>query len=75
MHDRGARSSWGKTTGAFRAGFLRAIAAKVKEQRETLARLETLDNGKPISEALWDIVSASLTNSFTIRRAVVVGDP
>lgn len=56
MRDRGARSSWGKTTGAFRARFLRAIAAKVKEQRETLGRLETLDNGKPISEALWDIV-------------------
>ena len=29
----------------------------MRVKREQLARLETLDNGKPISEALWDIVS------------------
>ena len=33
------------------------LCAQVTEQRETLARYETLDNGKPISESLWDIVS------------------
>lgn len=29
---------------------------QVKEKKDLLARLETLDNGKPISEAAWDIV-------------------
>ncbi len=29
----------------------------MRAKREQLAKLETLDNGKPISEALWDIVS------------------
>ena len=32
---------------------------QVKEKKDLLARLETLDNGKPISEAAWDIVSIS----------------
>lgn len=31
---------------------------QVKEKKIDLARLECLDNGKPISEAEWDIVSA-----------------
>jgi len=30
----------------------------VKERKSDLAQLETLDNGKPISEAEWDIVSS-----------------
>ena len=33
---------------------------QVKEKKETLARLETLDNGKPIGEAAWDIVRTLL---------------
>ena len=32
---------------------------QVKEKKDLLARLETLDNGKPITEAAWDIVSIS----------------
>ena len=46
---------WSKTSGATRAVFLRAIAARVTERRDELARLEVADNGKPLSEALWDI--------------------
>ena len=30
--------------------------SQVKERKDTLAQYETLDNGKPISEAAWDIV-------------------
>jgi betaine-aldehyde dehydrogenase len=46
---------WPKFTGTERAVYLRAIAAKVTEKREFLARLEVADNGKPLPEALWDI--------------------
>ncbi|WP_455269958.1 aldehyde dehydrogenase family protein [Rhizobium herbae] len=46
---------WSKFTGTERAVYLRAIAAKVTEKREFLAKLEVADNGKPLPEALWDI--------------------
>jgi betaine-aldehyde dehydrogenase len=50
---------WPKFTGAQRAVYLRAIAAKITEKREFLARLEVADNGKPLPEALWDIDDAA----------------
>uniref|UniRef100_A0A7R9YSN9 Aldehyde dehydrogenase domain-containing protein n=1 Tax=Chlamydomonas euryale TaxID=1486919 RepID=A0A7R9YSN9_9CHLO len=50
-----ASGHWTRTSGAYRAGFLKAIAAKVRERKETLAALETLDNGKPIEESEWDV--------------------
>ncbi|PHT76978.1 hypothetical protein T459_20500 [Capsicum annuum] len=43
------RDDWGSTTGAQRAKYLRAIAAKVQERRPELATLETIDNGKPLN--------------------------
>lgn len=46
---------WSRTTGAYRAKFLRAIAQKVRDAKSTLARLETMDCGKPIDEAEWDM--------------------
>ncbi|MCL7026139.1 hypothetical protein MKW94_005033 [Papaver nudicaule] len=46
---------WSKATGAFRAKYLRAIAAKVLERKTELARLEALDCGKPLDEAAWDM--------------------
>jgi betaine-aldehyde dehydrogenase len=46
---------WSKFTGTERAVYLRAIAAKVTEKREFLAKIEVADNGKPLPEALWDI--------------------
>jgi betaine-aldehyde dehydrogenase len=46
---------WPKFTGTERAVYLRAIAAKITEKREFLAKLEVADNGKPLPEALWDI--------------------
>ncbi|CAN4088233.1 unnamed protein product [Withania somnifera] len=49
------RDDWGSTTGAQRAKYLRAIAAKVLEKRPELATLETIDNGKPWFEAASDI--------------------
>ncbi|KAK4735368.1 hypothetical protein R3W88_009629 [Solanum pinnatisectum] len=49
------RDDWGSTTGAQRAKYLRAIAAKVLEKKPELATLETIDNGKPWFEAASDI--------------------
>ncbi|MBB5536497.1 aldehyde dehydrogenase family protein [Rhizobium giardinii] len=46
---------WPHFTGTERAAYLRAMADKIAEKREFLARLEVADNGKPLPEALWDI--------------------
>ncbi len=50
---------WGATTGAERAPYLEALAAAITARREELARLEVLDNGKPLAEALWDVDDAA----------------
>nr|BAD34952.1 betaine aldehyde dehydrogenase [Zoysia tenuifolia] len=46
---------WSCASGAVRAKFLRAIAAKIKEKKSDLALLETLDSGKPLDEANADM--------------------
>lgn len=46
---------WAKASGHLRAKYLRAISAKIKERKAELARLETIDCGKPIDEAEWDM--------------------
>uniref|UniRef100_A0A7S0WPS2 Aldehyde dehydrogenase domain-containing protein n=1 Tax=Chlamydomonas leiostraca TaxID=1034604 RepID=A0A7S0WPS2_9CHLO len=50
-----AQKTWGKTSGVHRAGFLRAIAAQIREKKPLLAQYETADCGKPIDEAEWDM--------------------
>ncbi len=50
---------FGATTGAERAVWLEAIAEGIAARRDELARLEVLDNGKPLPEALWDIDDAA----------------
>ncbi|XP_051136658.1 aminoaldehyde dehydrogenase 2, peroxisomal-like [Andrographis paniculata] len=46
---------WSAATGAHRAKYLRAIAAKISEKKSELAKLESIDCGKPLDEAIWDI--------------------
>ncbi|KAL6549370.1 Betaine aldehyde dehydrogenase 2 [Orobanche hederae] len=46
---------WASATGAHRAKYLRAIAAKITERKPELAKLEAVDCGKPLEEAAWDI--------------------
>ena len=46
---------WARTTGKERALFLRRIAEGIASRKDELARLEVLDNGKPLPEAAWDI--------------------
>ncbi|OVA14342.1 Aldehyde dehydrogenase domain [Macleaya cordata] len=46
---------WALASGASRAKYLRAIAAKIIERKSELARLEAIDCGKPLEEAAWDM--------------------
>ncbi|GFR51349.1 hypothetical protein Agub_g13772, partial [Astrephomene gubernaculifera] len=46
---------WSRTTGEYRAKFLRAIAQKIRDDKLVLAKTETMDCGKPIDEAEWDM--------------------
>ncbi|GAB9462685.1 Betaine aldehyde dehydrogenase [Globisporangium polare] len=54
-----AFTAWGATTGAERAVFLRAMADAVEKEIDALSRLETLDCGKPLAEAVWDMEDVS----------------
>ncbi|MFK0091896.1 aldehyde dehydrogenase family protein [Pseudomonas sp. NPDC090592] len=53
------KDGWPQTTGAQRAVYLRRIAELIRNRSEELARLEVLDNGKPLPEARWDIGDAA----------------
>lgn len=48
-------NAWSNLKGAERAVYLREISKKLVERKEQLARLETLNCGKPLREALWDM--------------------
>ena len=50
---------WRQMSGAQRAGYLRAIAQGIRDRLPELARLEVLDNGKPLPEAEWDLGDAA----------------
>jgi len=46
---------WSQTSGEERAAYLDAIAEAIEKELDHLAKLEVLDNGKPLDEAKWDI--------------------
>ncbi|KAI3499377.1 hypothetical protein L1887_35176 [Cichorium endivia] len=52
---RNGGKDWSTATGAHRAKYLRAIAAKIIEKKSEFSKLEAIDNGKPLDEAAWDI--------------------
>jgi len=47
--------AWSKTTPTDRQSFLLKLADALEDDREVMARIETIDNGKPLSEALIDV--------------------
>ncbi|CAN1777690.1 Aminoaldehyde dehydrogenase ALDH10A8, chloroplastic [Linum perenne] len=53
--NRNKGNDWSFASGAFRAKYLRAIAAKIVEKKALLAKLESIDSGKPYDEAAWDM--------------------
>jgi betaine-aldehyde dehydrogenase len=54
-----AFEGWSALTPAARANYLIAIADVVERKKDELARLETLDNGKPLKEAMADIADVA----------------
>ena len=57
--DRAMRSSWRDTTPADRGRILLRAAHAILAQAERLAVVETIDNGKPLAEALADMRSTA----------------
>ncbi|HXH02351.1 MAG TPA: aldehyde dehydrogenase family protein [Candidatus Competibacteraceae bacterium] len=53
------KGPWPRLPGRERAKYLRAIAEGIRARLGELARLEVLDNGKPLPEAEWDIADAA----------------
>ncbi|MDR5809238.1 aldehyde dehydrogenase family protein [Caballeronia sp. LZ019] len=53
------QDGWPKLSGAQRAKYLRAIAKGIRNRQEAISRLETIDNGKPFPEAMWDVGDAA----------------
>ncbi len=51
--------AWPRISGADRAALLRRVAARIESQRDDLARIETLESGKPISQAKDEVASAA----------------
>ncbi|MDI1332507.1 aldehyde dehydrogenase family protein [Pseudomonas sp.] len=51
---------WKNTTGTERAEILRRIAKGVRDNAESLALLESRDNGKPLVEARYDVADAAV---------------
>jgi len=56
----GAFPAWSRTSALYRQDVLRQIAAKLRERHLDYAMLETLNNGKPISEAYGHDVYAAI---------------
>ena len=50
---------WPQTSGAERAALLRRVAARIEAERDELALIETLESGKPISQAKDEVASAA----------------
>src|SRR5579862_8517230 len=50
---------WASTSAADRAALLFKVADKIDEYRDEFARIDTLNNGKPLREAEYDIIDAA----------------
>ncbi|MDQ0244155.1 betaine-aldehyde dehydrogenase [Bacillus fengqiuensis] len=50
---------WSELSAVERASYLLKIADKIEEYQEELTRLETMDNGKPLREAGFDVGDAA----------------
>ena len=50
---------WPQASGAERAALLRRVAARIEDELDELALIETLESGKPISQAKDEVSSAA----------------
>ncbi len=58
-HKAFSTGDWPRTSGAERAALLRRVAARIEAERDELALIETLESGKPISQAKDEVASAA----------------
>ncbi len=65
---------WRDAGGRARAGYLGAIAVKLQERAEALARLSSRNNGKPISEARIDMADAAASFAYYAEQAIALQD-
>jgi betaine-aldehyde dehydrogenase len=66
--------TWRQTTGAERARYLRAIVTEVEARRERLAMLQSLNNGKPQTEAHMDVDDVISTFRYYAQLAERLDD-
>jgi aldehyde dehydrogenase (NAD+) len=57
--DHAYRRVWSRTTPAERGAFLATLSQQLKAECDTFARLESLDTGKPVSQARGDVLLAA----------------
>ncbi len=70
-----AQSAWEATTTSERATILAAAARRMHERKEELARVMTLEEGKPLAESRGEIVyAASFLEWFAEEARRVYGD-
>lgn len=69
---KGALADWKRAPGVERATYLRAIAARLRERAEPLARLSSSNNGKPIAEARLDVADAAASFAYYAEQAVAI---
>ena len=65
---------WRDAGGRERARYLAAIAGKLTERAEALARLSSRNNGKPIGEARIDMADAAACFAYYAEQAVALQD-
>ncbi|XP_034207440.1 betaine aldehyde dehydrogenase 1, chloroplastic-like isoform X3 [Prunus dulcis] len=71
---------WSSASGAYRAKFLRAISDMILERKSLLAKLETIDTGKPLDEAISDMENcascfkyyAELAEALDLKQKITV---
>src|SRR5215213_6595521 len=70
-----AQPGWAQTTAAYRAGIMSEAARLMHERKEHLAKVMTLEQGKPITESRGEIVyAASFIEWFAEEGKRVYGD-
>ncbi|MFJ8090889.1 aldehyde dehydrogenase family protein [Lysinibacillus sp. NPDC095746] len=65
-----AQKTWGKTPVAERARILLAIADRMEENLEKIARVETWDNGKAIRETMYADIPLAIDNFRYFASAI-----
>jgi betaine-aldehyde dehydrogenase len=69
---RAALPAWRRMTGAQRAIYLRAMAERLRARSEELARLSSMNNGKPVSEARIDLADAAASYAYYAEEAIAL---